>query len=423
MWTAPALAIAIGVLVVAAAARRAARGRRRSWSRGCSRRVVAFRVSQPGAVATSPLTDAERRALRRVARKTWLFFETFVGDADHWLPPDNFQEVPDGRIAHRTSPTNMGLLLLSTAGRQRPGLHRPAAGWSSGSRRRSTRSTGWRSTGATSTTGTRRETLQPLPPRYISTVDSGNLLGCLMALAHGLREKAEAPLLGPAVIEGLADTFGLAAEPAGPQEPGRRLAALLESPPADLRGWDTWLGRFERGAPTWPVSPDQRPRSARNDGPSRLVEQAVPGGPAASVARRAGNVCSWIGAVRACRWLGRKTFGRRSRLVELRATRGALAPASLSAIVEPADRLAAELAALAAEAADPDDSETPAAIAAARARSAAGRATGPAPPPGRRGRATGRRHGLPPARIGPIATSSPSASTWCTAGSTAPATT
>ena len=43
-----------------------------------------------------------------------MFFETFVGDDDHWLPPDNFQEVPDGRIAHRTSPTNMGLLLLST---------------------------------------------------------------------------------------------------------------------------------------------------------------------------------------------------------------------------------------------------------------------------------------------------------------------
>ena len=56
------------------------------------------------------------------------------------------------------------------------------------------------------------QTLQPLPPRYISTVDSGNLLGCLLTLAHGLREKAEAPVLGPAVIHGLADTLGLAAE-------------------------------------------------------------------------------------------------------------------------------------------------------------------------------------------------------------------
>ena len=42
------------------------------------------------------------------------FSTTFVGDDDHWLPPDNFQEVPDGRIAHRTSPTNTGLLLVST---------------------------------------------------------------------------------------------------------------------------------------------------------------------------------------------------------------------------------------------------------------------------------------------------------------------
>src|SRR5437667_406652 len=46
--------------------------------------------------------------------RSWGFFETFVGDADHWLPPDNFQEEPRERIAHRTSPTNQGLLLLST---------------------------------------------------------------------------------------------------------------------------------------------------------------------------------------------------------------------------------------------------------------------------------------------------------------------
>ncbi len=75
---------------------------------------MAFRVSRPRPVARLHLTGPERIALRRVARKTWLFFETFVTDADHWLPPDNFQEIPDGRLAHRTSPTNQGLLLLST---------------------------------------------------------------------------------------------------------------------------------------------------------------------------------------------------------------------------------------------------------------------------------------------------------------------
>ena len=115
MWPAPALAVALG------------RGRSR-WS---TRRALAAAASGPGRlvplarssptgsagprpVAEPPLTDDERRALRRIARKTWHFFETFVGDEDHWLPPDNFQEDPDGRVAHRTSPTNMGLLLLST---------------------------------------------------------------------------------------------------------------------------------------------------------------------------------------------------------------------------------------------------------------------------------------------------------------------
>ena len=59
---------------------------------------------------------AERPALLLdvAARKTWRYFETFAGAEDHWLPPDNFQEVPEPRVAHRTSPTNIGLGLLAT---------------------------------------------------------------------------------------------------------------------------------------------------------------------------------------------------------------------------------------------------------------------------------------------------------------------
>ena len=75
---------------------------------------VAFWISRPARQIAVPLSEGERLTLRRLARKTWHFFESFVGDADHWLPPDNFQEMPDPRIAHRTSPTNIGLLLLST---------------------------------------------------------------------------------------------------------------------------------------------------------------------------------------------------------------------------------------------------------------------------------------------------------------------
>ena len=76
--------------------------------------AVAFLVSQPRRVAQAPMSDDDRRTLRRIARKTWHFFATFVGEEDNWLPPDNFQEIPHGRVAHRTSPTNQGMLLLST---------------------------------------------------------------------------------------------------------------------------------------------------------------------------------------------------------------------------------------------------------------------------------------------------------------------
>ena len=59
------------------------------------------------------MSDGDARTLRLTARRTWRFFETFVTPADQMLPPDNFQEEPAGVLAHRTSPTNLGLYLLS----------------------------------------------------------------------------------------------------------------------------------------------------------------------------------------------------------------------------------------------------------------------------------------------------------------------
>ncbi len=194
MWPAPVLSLAIAavILTLRPGAIVAAAPFLVAW---LVSPFVAFRVSLPRIVTHLHLTEAERGALRRVARKTWLFFETFVGDADHWLPPDNFQEIPDGRIAHRTSPTNQGLLLLSTLAANDLGyiglgiladrlertfdtFDRLEKHWG--------HFYNWYQT----------ETLQPLPPQYISTVDSGNLLGCLLTLAHGLREKAESPSSG-----------------------------------------------------------------------------------------------------------------------------------------------------------------------------------------------------------------------------------
>ena len=75
--------------------------------------VIAWWVSQPLRPRAAELNVAQILFLRQVARRTWYFFETFVGPKENWLPPDNFQEHPVATIAHRTSPTNMGLSLLA----------------------------------------------------------------------------------------------------------------------------------------------------------------------------------------------------------------------------------------------------------------------------------------------------------------------
>jgi cyclic beta-1,2-glucan synthetase len=76
---------------------------------------VAYRLSIPVGDRMRPLNDVERMLLRKTARQTWRYFETFVTATDAWLPPDNYQEGDDGsKLARRTSPTDIGMGLLST---------------------------------------------------------------------------------------------------------------------------------------------------------------------------------------------------------------------------------------------------------------------------------------------------------------------
>ena len=75
--------------------------------------AIAWWISRPLPPRSTELTIGQIHFLRQIARRTWYFFETFVGPEDNWLPPDNFQEHPVATIAHRTSPTNMGLSLLA----------------------------------------------------------------------------------------------------------------------------------------------------------------------------------------------------------------------------------------------------------------------------------------------------------------------
>ncbi len=168
--------------------------------------LVAWAVSRPRSAAVEPLTAADRAELRAVARKTWDFFETFVGPADHWLPPDNFQEDPLGVVAHRTSPTNIGLYFLSTLAAHDMGYvplrdvaDRLAKGFDALDKLETHRGHfhNWYDTAE----------LRSLPPAYVSTVDSGNLLACLLALKHGIAEKVKEP--EPPVADGLLDTLAV----------------------------------------------------------------------------------------------------------------------------------------------------------------------------------------------------------------------
>lgn len=217
--------------------------------------MLAWWVSQPLLPPVIAMTDEDRSMLRRLARMTWGFFETFVGPEDNWLPPDNFQESPKGEIAHRTSPTNKGLLLLSTLGAYEFGyisLTRVVEriGHTIDTLEKLEKFRGhilnWYDT----------RTLEPLQPSYISTVDSGNLLACLIATKNGLLEMADAQLLSPRIQLGLGDTLALAEEslneldlnPAE-REPlasrFRRIRALLSPDLIDLAGWWHWLLEVE----------------------------------------------------------------------------------------------------------------------------------------------------------------------------------
>ncbi len=172
---------------------------------------VAYRVSQP-TVRKSPSLSADQiRQLRRLACRTWLYFEQFVGPDDHWLPPDHFQESPRGLVAHRTSPTNIGLLLLSTLAAYDLGYIGPMgltlrlrATFESMDRLERHRGhfLNWY----------KMRNLEPLPPRYVSTVDSGNLAGCLLALEHGLQALAHEPAMRWERWQGLLDKLDLLAE-------------------------------------------------------------------------------------------------------------------------------------------------------------------------------------------------------------------
>ncbi|HIJ62140.1 MAG TPA: glycosyl transferase [Rhodospirillaceae bacterium] len=219
--------------------------------------AVARRVSlSPEDSDGVPASLADARKLRLTARRTWRFFETFVTANDHMLPPDNFQEHPLPVLAHRTSPTNLGLYLLSVAAARDFGwiglteaVERLEATFATMARLSRFRGhfLNWYDT----------SDLRPLDPPYISSVDSGNLAGHLLALANAGRQWRLQSIADSQRLAGINDALDQAVDEASHLNDGRRtqtvtwrqlndamhvLTAALTRPAADGESLDQRLG-------------------------------------------------------------------------------------------------------------------------------------------------------------------------------------
>ena len=247
--------------------------------------AVATWVSRSlGAVRVAAPTPADADALRLVARRTWRYFETFVTATERHLPPDNVQDDPKTVIAQRTSPTNIGLYLLAAV---------------------SARDLGW--AGSVETVERLEATLasvqrlerfrghlynwyrtvdaQVLHPQYVSTVDSGNLAGHLIALANACETWDEAPLPDPS--RGALDALALVREtlathPGDGTAEALQLAVVLDGVEPGLRG-------------PLPRADADGALGARLDEAARLVERVAAAHPTSPVSD---ELRGWFGALR-----------------------------------------------------------------------------------------------------------------------------
>ena len=220
MWIAPVLAIATaGTLALSATSWLAATPVLLLW---LAAPVVGWWISRPVSTFVPGLNLDQEAFLRTAARRTWRYFADFVGPQDNWLPPDNFQENPAPAIASRTSPTNMGMSLLAelaaadfgylTAAECLQRIDNTLTSMEKLERYRG-HFYNWYDT----------RTLLPLHPRYVSSVDSGNLAGSLLTLQAGLTELKTRPVMSACALQGLQDTLAVLTEQL-PTSPAHDLA-------------------------------------------------------------------------------------------------------------------------------------------------------------------------------------------------------
>jgi cyclic beta-1,2-glucan synthetase len=203
---------------------------------------IAATISRPRSLGKEELSQSEKVELRGWARRIWAFFEDFVTEKDNWLPPDNLQVEPPNGVAHRTSPTNIGLALLANQAARDLGYLSTTQLLT---RVRHTLNSidslenwkghlyNWYDT----------ESLKPLHPLYVSTVDSGNLVVYFLTLEAGLKESLTKPVIDTNQVNGLKDTYNLLAEELSSPVPpefdsfARSCDQILQATNLDLLAW------------------------------------------------------------------------------------------------------------------------------------------------------------------------------------------
>ena len=208
---------------------------------------IVWRLGLPIKEKVARLHPEQERFLHKAARKTWSYFEQFVTAGDNWLPPDNYQEQPVAVIAHRTSPTNMGLSLLSVlaawdfayidTGDLLERCDR-TLGSMAGLQRYEGHFFNWYDT----------RTMQPLLPRYVSAVDSGNLSGHLLTLRQGLLEIPETPVISSRLFEGLYTTASVFLDHSGGTSfiKAKQLESLFNQPGTDTSSVSRVIMRLDK---------------------------------------------------------------------------------------------------------------------------------------------------------------------------------
>ena len=151
---------------------------------------------------SSTLSEIDRAYLRGIAVQTWFYFAEFMVKDNNYLPPDNYQTELKRELAKRTSPTNIGMGLLA---------HMEAVQFGFTTASMATRRTAktievlnslekykgnlynWYDT----------QTLEAMSPRYVSLVDSGNLVASLWAYRKSVLALADESIIQPRLVEGI----------------------------------------------------------------------------------------------------------------------------------------------------------------------------------------------------------------------------